>query len=128
MPKNECFVASLFITVKDKINDKNIFNNEVHEEDYFSICFDFNTKEKSIDNDQDKKNINLIIILSVSFGCFLIIITLIFIFVCKSIKKKNKILEEKIKAISFSIGIDEESFDIDSQKSKKDEEYETTFI
>ena len=128
LPKNECFVASLFITVKDKINDKNIFNNEVHEEDYFSICFDFNTKEKSIDNDQDKKNINLIIILSVSFGCFLIIITLIFIFVCKSIKKKNKILEEKIKAISFSIGIDEESFDIDSQKSKKDEEYETTFI
>ena len=115
LQEEEEFIASLFIRIENE-NDK--------EDKYFySITFDFNTKNESKDNFTTFLKI---------VGLFLIIIIfilIIFILCYCRIKKKNTILKEKVEAITFSSGIDEEALNINQNKSiKKNEDYETTFI
>ena len=91
LENNEYYYAYLFMIVKDKNGD---------EEKYFSICTEFETKEKN------KTNTKLIIIISVVFGITFIIAISIFVIVCNEYKKKNQNLKEQIQTISFNKGID----------------------
>lgn len=74
-----------------------------------------------------KKNKIEIIILS--FVIALIFILLIFFLYSRKAKKKNIDLEDKVKAISFSAGIEEDSSKIKfSDKTTSNDDYENTFI
>ena len=112
---NEDYILYLFI----KIDGKN------GEEQYYSNYFIINPKLTNEKSHSKKDLLRLIIILSVSLGIVIILFIIIMIG-CIKIRKKNKSLEEKVLAISFTSGIDEDS--LDKKKSKKDEDYETTFI
>jgi len=90
-------------------------------ERYYSIPINFSTNETFI----EKNKIVILIIASLS-----IIIIFGFIFFCviwRRIKRKNINLEDKVKAISFSEGIEEDSSSQNLQ-NKSDDEYENTFI
>ena len=83
---------------------------------YYNYYFDISTKKKTL----------LYLIIGLSF--LIIILIIIFIFFYRRFKKKNKSLKEKVQAISFSSGINEDVIDKTKNKSKDDEDYETTFI
>ena len=127
LPINENYIISILIIVKNNFKDEKL-KNIILEENYYSIQFEENTTLKDSQNDEDKEDKTLIIILSVVFGCILLITIIISLFVCKAIRKRNKVLEGRIEAISFSSGLSEENFENDNKKAKKDEDYETTFI
>ena len=118
LQKDEEYVGSLFIRIENE-NDK-------EEKYYYSITFDFNTN-KEIVNDDD--NLLFFKIFGIILIIIIVIILIIFILFYTRIKKKNKILKEKVEAISFSSGIDEDTLENSNKKSvKKSEDYETTFI
>ena len=110
------YTASLLIKI---IKDSKI---EKYER-YYSIPFSFNTNKNFFEK-------NKIIIIIISFVIVLIIISIIFLLYLKRSKKKNKSLEDKVRAISFSEGIEEDSSNINfSEKSSKiSDDYENTFI
>jgi hypothetical protein len=110
------YSASLFIKI---VNESEIEKDER----YYSFSLsDFSTKRNL-----DKNNKFLIII--IIFVIVIIIILIISFLYCRKFKKKNKNLEEKFRAISFSSGIEEDSSNrIVLEKSNGDNEYENTFI
>jgi hypothetical protein len=110
------YSASLYIKI---VNDSEIEKDER----YYSFSLsDFSTKRNL-----DKNNKFLIII--IIFVIVIIIILIISFLYYRKFKKKNKNLEEKFRAISFSSGIEEDSSNrIVLEKSNGDNEYENTFI
>ena len=114
LENNEKYIASLFIKV---------CNENGGEEIYYSMTYEFNT------NKQEKKDANKwMIVALIAIAIFIIGLLLFFIF-CRKMKKKNKSLENKVNAISFSTGINQDLINSrDSENSKKSEDYENTFI
>jgi len=110
------YSVSLFIKI---VNESDIEK----EERYYSFPLpDFSTKRNLDEN-------NKILIIIISFVIVIIIILIISFLYCRKINKKNKNLEDKFKAISFSNGIEEDSSNrIVPEKSNGDDEYENTFI
>ena len=105
---NKEYIANLFIIVKtDNI------------ESYYSRIIELYTKEK----EKKIKYAFLWTIIAISIS--IVVIIIIFIFVYLKISKKNKSLVEKIQTISFAKGVDET---FAGNKSKTDEDYDTTFI
>ena len=75
-----------------------------------------------------KDNKKIFIVSGICGVIFLIILLVVLIFICK-IKKKNAELKEKILSMSFSAGKSEFVLTEDNAlQSKRDEEYENTFI
>ena len=75
---------------------------------------------------EEQKNYNILIYIGLIVLIIIIIIISLIIFYI--MKKKNTELQEKVLAISFSSGISEESIDRQNTNTKKDEDYENTFI
>ena len=55
------------------------------------------------------------------------IIIIVILFINRKLKKDNKELKEKVLSIGYSAGI-EKNVIVSETKSKKDQDYETTFI
>ena len=109
---NKTFITTVFIIEK-------AINNE--EENYYSFLGEFTTKSKSKKPEKTKTKIfNIIIPI-----CVIIVLIIVFIILYKKLWKKNKDLSEKVLAISFSKGIND---DFEQKKAKTDEDYDTTFI
>ena len=110
-----------FMQIFIKINGQN------DEETYYSTYIDLAQKEES--NLKEKnKFLNIIIII---LGSILLASILFVIFLFIHFKRKNESLKGKIETISFSTGIEDNSFDNinnNKSKSKNDDDYETTFI
>ena len=106
---NDIYVIYLFIKL-------DVNNNE---EIYYSTSKEIDIKE---DND-NKESLTTILII---FGIVILITLVIFIIIFRKCLKKNKNLKEQVQAISFSRGIDEDSFE--KKNTKEDEDYESTFI
>ena len=96
-------------------------NGQNREEEYYSTYFEVSTKGNK------NKGISLIIIVLITFGSIFIITIIIFIIACKKFSNKNKDLREKVQAISFSSGIDEDVIN-KNNRSKDEDDYYTTFI
>ena len=113
------YSASLFIKI---VNESEIEKDER----YYSFPLpDFSTKRNL---DEINKS-NEILIIIISFVIVIIIILIISFLYCRKFKKRNKNLEEKFRAISFSDGMEKDSSNrILPEKSKGDDEYENTFI
>ena len=94
-----------------------------YEEKYYSYIFNLDTIKNN--DSYDKNNTLIIVIVGISVG--FIILSLILFILLRTVRRKNQKLEEKVEAISFSSGIDEDSIENENNK-KKDEDYETTFI
>lgn len=109
---NENYVVSLFIKIEK--------NDKEDQKLYYSYTFDITTKKES----KNKISSYLIIVLII----LIIILIVCFIFLYRRFKIKNKNLKEQVQAISFSSGINEDVIDKTKNKSKDDEDYETTFI
>ena len=114
---NEIYIVSLFVKVEDN-------NNQT--EKYYS--FSFEITPPTIKENWFLKNKILIISCS-GFILIVIIIVILSIVICNRIKKKNKVLEEKIHSISFAAGVaDEIEKEENNSNSKNDKDYEYTFI
>ena len=75
-----------------------------------------------------KDNKKIFIVSGICGVIFLILLLVVIVFICK-IKKKNVELKEKILSMSFSAGKSEFVLTEDNTlQSKRDEEYENTFI
>jgi hypothetical protein len=109
---NKTYITTVFIIEK--------INNE--EENYYSFLHEFTTNSKKKDRNENEKIIILSIIISF---CVIVVLVIVFIIIYEKLWKKNKDLSEKVLAISFSKGIND---DFDQKKSKTDEDYDTTFI
>ena len=107
---NDIYVIYLFIKL-------DVNNNE---EIYYSTSKEIDIKE---DNNDNKESLTTILII---FGIVILITLVIFIIIFRKCLKKNKNLKEQVQAISFSRGIDEDSFE--KKNTKEDEDYESTFI
>ena len=86
--------------------------------------FEYKEKDNVIEKNDNKEIILIIIGISVAI---IIIISILFIIFYLKIKKKNKALQEKVLAVSFSNEQSEEIIN-NNKHSKKDEEYENRFI
>ena len=98
-----------------------IINDTFFNEDYLVYSLPINLKKQL-----EKANKTFYLILGLV--AVIIIIVSIFIIVYIKIKKKNIELKEKVLSISFSSGISKDILSAEQHASKKDEEYETTFI
>ena len=76
--------------------------------------------------DELKPEKSYLIYVTIGLIGLIIIIIIISIILCCKMKKKNTELKETILSISFSSGISEDA--LENKKSKKNEDYETTFI
>ena len=97
------------------------------EKSYYSNIFELSKEEDLSKNTTNKILIIIIIIITSLF----IIIIILFIVFCFLFKKKNRDLKDKVLSISFSTGIEEDSLDnytTNKINSKKEEDYENTFI
>ena len=105
-----------------------IINASNGEESYYSTCIDLTEDKKDDKLEENNRTLKIVIIaISSVFGVFL----LLFIFIIIKFTKKNKNLKTKIEAISFSSGIEADSLDKacnNDSESKKDEDYDNTFI
>ena len=120
---NKIFILQLRVNVY--IED-NIFNEEfltyTSEIDLTKINEEDNNKGKENDDDTMK------IIIGISAGLgILAIVIIVILFINRRLKKDNKELKEKVLSIGYSAGI-EKNFIVSETKSKKDQDYETTFI
>ena len=79
-----------------------------------------------INEEENKSNIYIIIGISVGLGILAIVIIVI-LFINRKLKKDNKELKEKVLSIGYSAGI-EKNVIVNETQSKKDQDYETTFI
>ena len=126
---NEEFSFSLYHMLDNQIYILYILlkeSNENNQEKYYSTFFQIDTKVENEDSDNNKKTI---IILSLIFGSIFIITIVVSLIICSKYRKKNKNLNEQIKELSFSVGINEENINKRISKfSKEDEDYEDTFI
>ena len=120
---NKIFILQLRVNVY--IED-NIFNEEfltyTSEIDLTKINEEDNNKGKENDDDTMK------IIIGISAGLgILAIVIIVTLFINRKLKKDNKELKEKVLSIGYSAGI-EKNVIINETQSKKDQDYETTFI
>ena len=120
---NKIFILQLRVNVY--IED-NIFNEE-----FLTYTSEIDlTKIKEEDNNEGKENdehtMKIIIGISVGLGILAIVIIVI-LFINRKLKKDNKELKEKVLSIGYSAGI-EKNVIINETQSKKDQDYETTFI
>ena len=99
-----------------------LINDTFFNEDYLVYSLPINLKKQL-----EKTNKKLYLILGLVGGVIILIIT-IFIISYIKIKHKNIELKEKVLSISFSSGISQDILNDEQHASKKDEEYETTFI
>ena len=76
---------------------------------------------------RDNKANKFVLILSITSGILVIIVIIVVIYIIK-VKNKNKDLKDKVLSISFSAGQTDSILSDNSNYSKKDEEYENTFI
>ena len=106
---DEDYIASIFIKIEN-VNEE--------EEKYYSMIYDINQVKKE-DN-------RFIIAISISIGVFIIFLIL-FLYFCYKMKIKNDSLQDKINAISFSNGINDNLIS-NKESIKSNEEYENTFI
>ena len=80
---------------------------------------------------KDIRNEKTLTLLKIIISIIFIILIGVFVFIgiiYYNLKKKNKELKEKVLSISFSTGQSDEVLDRTSDNSKRDQEYETTFI
>ena len=80
---------------------------------------------------KEDKNEKTILFLYILIGVIIVILIVVFIvigIIYFKFKKKNKDLKEKVLKISFSTGQSDEVLNRNNTKSKRDQEYETTFI
>ena len=88
------------------------------------------TKINEEDNNKGKENdddtMKIIIGISAGLGILAIVIIVI-LFINRKLKKDNKELKEKVLSIGYSAGI-EKNVIVNETQSKKDQDYETTFI
>jgi hypothetical protein len=104
---NEDYIISIFIKIEN-VNEE--------EEKYYSITYDISQKEDKL----------LIIVISVSIAVFIIAL-IVFLLYCFKMKAKNNSLQDKVNAIDFSNGINEE-LNNNKELIKLNEDYENTFI
>ena len=84
-------------------------------------------KREDTKGTRDNKRDKLILILSIISGTLVIIVIIVVIYIIK-MKNKNKDLKDKVLSISFTSGQSDSILSDNSNYSKKDEEYENTFI
>jgi len=104
------YIALIFIKIED-VNEEEV--------KYYTLTYDINHVEK-------EKDYSLIISISISIVIFIICLILFYI-IYRKLKIKNSSLQDKVKAISFSNGINEE-LNINKESNICNEEYENTFI
>ena len=75
----------------------------------------------------DNKTNKLILILSIISGTLVIVVITVVVYIIK-MKNKNKELKDKVLSISFTTGQSDSILSDNTNYSKKDEEYENTFI
>ena len=108
-------IYSIFLLIK-------IVNESEKDEKYYSLSFSFDTNEGKIIR-------AIAITILISLAIVIIIILSIFFFYRRKMKKKNRNFEDKVKAISFSSGIENDLTNKNgAEESKVDDEYENTFI
>ena len=111
LENNEEYLALLFIKV---------LNESRGEEMYYSMTYEFDTKKER------SKILRIIISIII---IVLIIALILFFIIYRKMRMKNTSLENKVTAISFSSGINQDLINNrDSDKSKNSEDYENTFI
>ena len=112
LENQEEYISSIIIKVENKKK------REVY---YYSFIFEIKTFFKP----ENEYQTLLIVIVCI---CIAFIILSFVLFIClRKLRRKNRKLEDKVEAISFSSGLDEDSIDRDIN-SKKSEDYENTFI
>ena len=109
LKNNEDYIASIFIKI-EKLDEEG--------EKYYSLIYHINQVEK--DNNTLKIIISIII---VAFIIFFILLLIIY----HKMKIKNNSLQDKVNAIDFSNGINEE-LNNNKELKKLNEDYENTFI
>ena len=114
LENNEEYISLLFIKV---------LNESGGEENYYSMTYEFNTKkEKS----QGIRKWMIVVLISIAI---FIIGSFLFFIIWRKMRIKNRSLENKVSAISFSTGLNQDLIiNRDSDHSKNNEEYENTFI
>jgi len=108
---------SIFLLIK-------IVNESENEKDakYYSVSLQFDTKK-------GRMFYKIIIAISISSAIAIIIILILFFFYRRKMNKKSKNFEDKVRAISFSEGIEKDLINKNGEEeSKGDDEYENTFI
>lgn len=122
LENNEVYIASFFIKV--------VKNESEGEELYYSMIYEFQTEEGKEQNNisnNNKSYINLIVIIILIF--IIILILFIFIIIWRNMRIKNRSLENKVNAIDFSSGINEDLINNQELSEKKRNiSYENTFI
>ena len=134
---NNIFNINFTFNMPDTNNTKYIIQIKVDidDDDYYQKMgilsyiipidlFEYKEKDNVIEKNDNKEIILIIIGISVAI---IIIISILFIIFYLKIKKKNKALQEKVLAVSFSNEQSEEIIN-NNKHSKKDEEYENRFI
>ena len=106
------------------IIEQNIFNEE-----FLAYSLEIDLKKKDNENEGDKGNDNLTIIISIvaSVVVGLIIFSIICFFRIRKLKRNNSELQEKVLSTKFAAGR-EENVLIKEVKTKREQDYETTFI
>ena len=107
LENNEKYIASVFIIIE---------NVKEEEERYYSIIYEFNTK--NIDNEDDTGYIWIIILIIILF----LIIAFILILIWKKINFKSRSIKDKINEINFESGINK---DINNNQELEDNERES---
>ena len=124
---NKFYIASFFIKVENK--------NEGEETYYYSMNYKFYTelkeeKNKSSSSKTDSNNNKYFINIFVIFiFIFIIILILIISFIIwRKLKIKNRSLENKVNAIDFSSGINDDLINKKELSERRYDSYENTFI
>ena len=131
--KNKTFLVNMLVNATNvhKYNYvmqiKFYLNNISLNNEILSYSNSIDLSDIFIKKKQNKYNIHLIIIFSSVILVLLLIIAIASICIIK-MKNKNENLKEKVLSISFSRGNSTDILTDDSGHSKRDEEYETTFI
>ena len=107
LENNEKYIASVFIKIE---------NVKEEEERYYSIIYEFNTK--NIDNEDDTGYIWILILIIILF----LIIAFILILIWKKINFKSRSIKDKINEINFESGINK---DINNNQVLEDNERES---
>ena len=107
LENNEKYIASVFIKIE---------NVKEEEERYYSIIYEFNTK--NIDNEDDTGYIWILILIIILF----LIIAFILILIWKKINFKSRSIKDKINEINFESGINK---DINNNQELEDNERES---
>jgi len=134
---NNTFNINFIFNMPDTNNYKYIIQIKVDidDDDYYqkmgilsyTIPIDLSDNRKKEDKTPENNNILAILIIVGISIAIIIIISILFIIFYLKIKKKNKALQEKVLAVSFS-NDQSDAIINNNQHSKKDEEYENRFI